>query len=218
MPPTPARPAPVRHEEILVRPGLEPAGSNPAPCASQAAFSAAWKCAVSSAYSMQGFRSAPPPNHQAPGVQNIRVFMCTAGACGFCICATRLMPEAQNRGSSLDPGHAARGHRLLRRVAQRAVHGRDVDPDLLEHPAAAHHAHQPAAGVRAVIGGALRLGHLEPACRHGTRRAAAPGPLPAPRTPPTISSRSWRNQALARVFCSVMAASVIGVLRWSAFG
>jgi hypothetical protein len=59
---------------------------------------------VSSGYSMQGLRSEPPPNHQAPGVQNIRVFMWTAGVCGFCICATRLMPEAQNRGSSAMPG------------------------------------------------------------------------------------------------------------------
>jgi len=53
---------------------------------------------------MQGLRSDPPPNHHACGVQNIRVFMCTAGQCGFCMCATRLMPEAQNRGSSSMPG------------------------------------------------------------------------------------------------------------------
>ena len=46
----------------------------------------------------------PPPNHHAPGVQNIRVFMCTAGTCGFAMCATRLTPEAQNRGSAPMPG------------------------------------------------------------------------------------------------------------------
>ncbi len=53
---------------------------------------------------MQGFKSDPPPNHQACGVQNMRVFMCRAGAWGFCICATRLMPDAQNRGSRSMPG------------------------------------------------------------------------------------------------------------------
>ena len=59
---------------------------------------------MSSSYSMQGFRSAPPPNHHAPGVQNIRVFICTAGLWGFCICATSEMPEAQKLGSASIPG------------------------------------------------------------------------------------------------------------------
>ena len=72
--------------------------------AAQAARRVAWKCAVSSAYSRQGFRSVPPPNHQACGVQNIRVFRCTAGQCGLTIWATSEMPEAQNRGSLSIPG------------------------------------------------------------------------------------------------------------------
>jgi len=67
-----------------------------------------WKNAVSSGTSTIGLRSAPPPNHQAPGVQNIRVFMCTAGHLGERICATSEMPEAQKRGSSAMPGISLR--------------------------------------------------------------------------------------------------------------
>ena len=37
-----------------------------------------------------------------------RVFMCTAGTCGFCGCAISEMPEAQKRGSSLAPGISLR--------------------------------------------------------------------------------------------------------------
>ena len=63
---------------------------------------------MSSATSRIGLRSEPPPNHQAPGVQNIRVFMCTAGHFGERMWATRLTPEAQNRGSSASPSISRR--------------------------------------------------------------------------------------------------------------
>jgi hypothetical protein len=125
--------------------------------------------------------------------------MCTAGTCGFCICATRLMPEAQKRGSSSMPGDAlARGHRLLRPFAQRAVDGRDVDADLLEHAAAAHHAHQPAAGIRAVLG--LRRVSVT-SNRPGAVSAKGPGRSgcpPAPRRRRRSRRASSRNQAEAR--------------------
>ena len=55
-------------------------------------------------------------------------------------------------------GNAARGHRLLRAFAKGAVHFGDVHPDLFEHTAAAHHAHQPAAAIGTGGGG-----YLEPA-------------------------------------------------------
>ena len=53
---------------------------------------------------MQGLRSDPPPNHHVDGVQNIRVFMWTAGAWGLRMCATTLTPLAQKRGSASTPG------------------------------------------------------------------------------------------------------------------
>src|SRR5690606_20146405 len=50
-----------------------------------------------------GVRSEPPPN-QLFVVTRKRVFICTAGTFGDCICATRDMPEAQKRPSSAAPG------------------------------------------------------------------------------------------------------------------
>ena len=47
-------------------------------------------------------RSAPPPNQRFV-VARKRVFMCTAGTCGFAICATRLIPVAKKLGSSPAP-------------------------------------------------------------------------------------------------------------------
>ena len=38
----------------------------------------------------------------------MRVLKCAAGTSGLCMCATRLMPLAQNRGSSAAPGIWAR--------------------------------------------------------------------------------------------------------------
>ena len=52
--------------------------------------------------SRTGVRSAPPPNQRLV-VTRKRVFMCTAGTCGFAMCATRLMPVAKKRGSSPAP-------------------------------------------------------------------------------------------------------------------
>ena len=61
------------------------------------------------------------------------------------MCATRLMPLAQNRGSCSAPGdlRAELG-------AEFAPDGGDVHPHLLEHPPA-HHAHHAAAALRAVL-------------------------------------------------------------------
>ena len=113
---------------------------------------------MSAASSIIGLRSEPPPNHDANGVQNILVFMCTAGVSGERICATRLMPDAQNRGSSSSPGIALRAlQAALRLGPERAVDGRDVHPDLLEHPPLAHHRHHPAAGVGLALAGAAGL-------------------------------------------------------------
>jgi hypothetical protein len=58
-----------------------------------------------------GVRSAPPAN-QPCRVISMRVFICTAGTSGLCGCATRLMPEAQNRGSSAAPGTMPRNSGL----------------------------------------------------------------------------------------------------------
>ena len=54
-----------------------------------------------------GVRSAPPPN-QALVVTTKRVFMWTAGTCGFCGCAISEMPEAQKCGSASAPGISLR--------------------------------------------------------------------------------------------------------------
>ena len=73
---------------------------------------AAWKARLSGSLwvrrrSSTGVRSAPPPN-QALVVTTKRVFMCTAGTCGFCGWAISEMPEAQKRGSSAAPGISLR--------------------------------------------------------------------------------------------------------------
>ena len=57
--------------------------------------------------SSNGVKSAPPPN-QALLVTTKRVFMCTAGTCGFCGCAINEMPEAQKFGFSAAPGISLR--------------------------------------------------------------------------------------------------------------
>ena len=111
-----------------------------------------------------GLRSEPPPNQCATGVQNIRVFMCTAGTWGFCMWATRLMPEAQKVGSSLSPSMFLREDMAgYGPVTQLAVDRGDVHAHLLEDAPPAHDAHQAAARIRSVLGAALCLRHLEPA-------------------------------------------------------
>ena len=98
--------------------------------------------------SSTGVRSAPPPN-QALVVTTKRVFMCTAGTCGFCGCAISEMPEAQNRGSASAPGISLRNSGANSPCTVEAVHA-----DFLEH-AAAHHRHHAAAAGRAAVVGAL---------------------------------------------------------------
>ncbi len=58
-----------------------------------------------------GVRSPPPPN-QPCVVISMRVLKCAAGTSGLCMCATRLMPQAQKRGSSAAPGICARNSGL----------------------------------------------------------------------------------------------------------
>ena len=132
---------------------------------------------MSAASSSIGLRSAPPPNHQPPGVQNIRVFMCTAGVFGERMCATRLMParpEPRVLGQPRDL--LARGQAPLRPRVEPAVHGRDVDADLLEDPALAHHRHHAAAARprrrRRAASPSART--ARPAARRRVRRPAHP--------------------------------------------
>ena len=72
-----------------------------------------------------------------------RVFMCTAGTCGERMCATSEMPERMEARVLVGAGDL-----LAELRAELAVHGRDVDADLLEHPAA-HDRHHAAAAVLA---------------------------------------------------------------------
>ena len=141
--------------------------TSPRRCASQAAFmpgmeirarrdGVSLRCA-----SKVGLRSAPPPN-QLSVVTIMRVFICTAGTCGFCICAIRLMPLAQKRGSSLRAFH------LLGEFGREgAMHGGDMHAHFLEQPAP-HHAHHAAALVLAVGREGARQGVR-------TKRPASPG-------------------------------------------
>jgi hypothetical protein len=57
-----------------------------------------------------------------------RVFMCTAGTSGERMCATSEIPR---HGSA---GLLGAGDLLAELRAELAVHRRDVDADLLEHP------------------------------------------------------------------------------------
>ena len=122
-------------------------------CASQAAFSAAWKASASGAScdrcsASKGVRSPPPPN-QLWVVAIKRVFMCTAGTRGLRMWAIRLTPVAKKRRSCSVPRH---GLGELR--AELAMHGRDMHPHLLEQ-APVHHAHdaprRPRDGARASV-------------------------------------------------------------------
>ena len=79
----------------------------------------------------------------------MRVLKCAAGTRGLRICATRLMPLAQNRGSVCGAGDLGAELR-----AELAPHGGDVHAHLLEHPPA-HHAHHAAAAARPRPGGPL---------------------------------------------------------------
>ena len=73
---------------------------------------AAWKASVSGSSCVRralstGVKSAPPPNQDFV-VTTKRVFMCTAGTCGFCRCAISEIPEAKKRGSASAPGMSLR--------------------------------------------------------------------------------------------------------------
>ena len=94
----------VLEEEILVAPflvfvvGRDAWRARRRPLSSRRGRRACRDRPACGARSSTGVRSAPPPN-QAFVVTTKRVFMCTAGTCGFCRCAISEMPEAQKRGS-----------------------------------------------------------------------------------------------------------------------
>ena len=82
-----------------------------------------------------------PPPHQhrgeiaaaaEPALARItmRVFICAVGAFGFLGWAMKEMPEAQKRGSLSAPGICAANS-----LGKRAMHGRGMAADLLEHAA-----------------------------------------------------------------------------------
>ena len=102
--------------------------------------------------------AAEPPGMRGPEHPRIHVD-------GGTVRVLHMRHQADPRGPeariAFHPRHAARGHRLLRRRAQVAIDGGDIDADLLEHPAPAHHAHHAATRVRSVLGGAACLRHLE---------------------------------------------------------
>ena len=122
-------------------------------------MNAAWKSAASStasgASSRIGVRSPPPPN-QPFVVTSIRVLKCAAGTRGLRMCATRLMPQAQKRGSCSAPGICARNSGLN---SPQTVE--TFTPTFSNTPPA-HHAHHAAAAVRAVLGRARPRGADEP--------------------------------------------------------
>src|SRR6056297_2012183 len=151
---------------------------------------------------MQGLRSDPPPNHQAWGVQNMRVFMCIAGQCGFCICATRLMPEAQKRGSAFMPGIPLRAAiafwarspsvpYTVETLTPTFSNTRPPRITLMRPPPAS----EPSSDVRRVSVTSKRPGS---ASESGPSAWLSSRPSKAS----TISLRSWRNQPAARVFLS----------------
>ena len=101
-----------------------------------------------------------------------RVFICTAGTCGLCICATSEMPLAQNCGFVLRAGN---GFREFGREA--SVYGRNIDTDLLEH-AALHDRHHAAAGVFS----GLRRAATTPCARNARRDGPKARPCIRPRS------------------------------------
>ena len=145
---------------------------------------------------MQGLRSDPPPNHQACGVQNIRVFICTAGQCGFCIWATSEMPAAQNLGSSRMPGiplraaiaSCARAPNVPKTVETFTPTFSNTRPPritLINPPPAS----EPSSAVRCVgVTVKVPQGASISCCASIASKRA------------TISSRNWRNHALAAAF------------------
>ncbi len=160
-PPHPARPAPVRHEKVFVRPGLEfriVGGVMPVARGLQHRVEMGGILGVFEAGVKVGATAEPrrPRGPEHPGVKvnrrRVRVLHMRHQA-------DPAGPEARIIGQ---PRHPPPRHRALRFFAKGAMHLADVDPDLLEHAACAHHAHQPAAAI-----GAGGRRHLEPPRRAG---------------------------------------------------
>ena len=102
-----ARLVAVRQEEVVVAPGLEArivVGVVPV----AGALNAAWKSAASSLPRGDASASGRRRRRTSPSVVRIRVLKCAAGTRGLRMCATRLMPLAQKRGSCSAPGICAR--------------------------------------------------------------------------------------------------------------
>ncbi len=118
-----------------------------------------------------------------------RVFMCTAGTCGLCICAISEMPEAQKRG-------IVGGARNLRAEFGRefAVHGRAMHADLLEQPAVHHRHHAAAARLAGMVGAVPGRAH-EAAGVAGIERRAV-------RRPRAVRSRRRCRRAAPRTSLS----------------
>ena len=90
-------------------------------------------------------------------VTTMRVFMWTAGTCGFCGCAITEMPDAQKRGMRLGAGNLRAEFR-----GELAEDGGDVHAHLLED-AAVHDRHDAAAARHAGMVGPLPGGTDETA-------------------------------------------------------
>ena len=162
---------------------------------------AAWKAMLSGSScvrrrSSTGVRSAPPPN-QLFVVTTMRVFMCTAGTCGFCGCAITEMPEAQKRGSSSAPGICARNS-----GANSPCTVETWTPTFSKTRPCMHRHHAAAAG-RAAMVGALP-GRAHEAARRPGRQAARPAGSASSTASSAaqISSRNVSNQLAARAFAS----------------
>ena len=109
-----ARLLPVRQIEIAVAPGLERrVVAWVVPVTRRAERSVKIRRVLLGLFGSRriGVRSPPPPN-QPLVVTSMRVLKCAAGTSGLCMCATRLMPLAQKRGSSAAPGIWARNSGL----------------------------------------------------------------------------------------------------------
>ena len=174
----------VRQEEIVVAPGLEAriVGRVVAVAGRRATRRGRPRASSTAAGDRGASASGRRRRRTSPCVvTSMRVFICTAGTRGLCMCATRLMPrgpEARILGGARDLRAEVR--------AELAPDGRDVDADLLEHPAV-HHAHHAAAAVAAILGRALPWRALEPPGRP-VGRAGRPA---RPRSP-RIRRRSGR--------------------------
>ncbi len=96
MPPTPAGRPPMGDEEVFVGPGLEPGIMVGAVRVEMGLLRGVKMSRILCVFEA-GFQVGATPEPPCARRQNIRVFMWTAGTCGFCMCATSEMPEPRTR-------------------------------------------------------------------------------------------------------------------------